>query len=422
MTGKPIRWENGPLRMQDELSDRAELINGQISPALPSALAKRIKRHMVGREQVFFAVTAPGFEPLCRDELLMLGIPAERIRMLEGGVEFTGRMIECCKANLYSRVATRILMRITDFKATGFGELERKISGIPWDLYLYPGSSVEIGVSIHKSRLHHSEAVAERIGKGISGCLPVSETAVPSALPQRIFVRAVSDRFTISMDSSGLPLYKRGIKTHGGKAPLRETGAAAILRVVGYRPGDVLVDPMCGSGTFSIEAAMMSENIPAGWFRDFAFMAWPSFRSRQWSHLRKEAQNRFVQVERPRIFAFDRAPKACQVLSRCLETFGLSRSVRVECRDFLSSESTAPFPAPPGVIVINPPYGRRLGTTRQSAELINAVGNRLASSFSGWRFAILVPDPDSACKLPFSYESRLFHHGGLKLVLLTGVI
>ena len=407
--------------MQLELSNTTDLINGHLPPSPSPALAKRIKRHITGRDQVFFAVTAPGVESLCRDELKGIGIAEETMQVLPGGVEFIGRQVDCCRANLYSRIATRILMRIAEFKATGFGELEKKVAGIPWELYLYPGISVGITVSAQKSRLIHTDAIADRIDKVLTAHLG-SHRVDASALNQRIFVRAVSDRFTLSIDSSGDPLYKRGIKTHGGSAPLRETGAAAILKLAGYSPGTPLVDPMCGSGTFSIEAAMMALNLPPGWFRDFAFRGWPAFRPRQWTHLREEAKKEFVQIARPCILACDRDPEICRTLFACLEAFDLSRAVRVECRDFLDREFIPFPPETQGLIVINPPFGRRLGTASQSTALITAICGRLKTSFAGWRFALLIPNTGIAKKIPFSHEARPFYHGGLKLILLTGAV
>jgi putative N6-adenine-specific DNA methylase len=407
--------------MHIELSNKTDLINGHLPPSPSRALARRIKRHITGRDQVFFAVTAPGLELLCRDELKALGVAEETMKVLPGGVEYIGRLQDGFLSNLHSRTATRFLLRIAEFKATGFGELEKKVAGVPWELYLHPGDTTGITVSTQKSRLMHTDAIAERIDKILNRHLGSQRAAAP-VLSQRIFVRAVSDRFTLSIDSSGAPLYKRGVKTHGGSAPLRETGAAAILTLAGYLPGTPLVDPMCGSGTFSIEAAMMARNLPPGWFRNFAFMGWPSFRPRQWAHLREEAKSRFVPVDSPCVFAYDKASEACRTLAACLEAFDLSQAARVDCRDFFDRESTGFFPGTPGLIVINPPFGKRLGTASRSAALILAICGRLKTSFPGWRFALLVPNSGIVKKIPFSCELRPFHHGGLKLTLLTGVV
>jgi putative N6-adenine-specific DNA methylase len=407
--------------MQLKLSNSSDLINGHLPPPTSPALAKRIKRHINGRDQVFFAITAPGLESLCREELKAIGIAEETMRVLPGGVEFTGRLMDCYRSNLHSRIATRILMRIAEFKATGFGELEKKVAAIPWELYFYPGISIGITVSTQKSRLHHTDAIAARIENMLIPHLG-SQGETHPILSQRIFVRAVSDRFTLSIDSSGMPLYKRGIKSHGGSAPLRETGAAAILRFAGYSSGAFLLDPMCGSGTFSIEAAMLTLNLPPGWFRDFAFMGWPSFRPRQWAHLREEAKKGVLHPPAVRILACDKDPDTCRALLNCLETFTLSQVVRVECGDFLDREFIPIPPQTKGLIVINPPFGRRLGTVAQSAALIHGICARLKTTFTGWRFALLIPNTGIAIKMPFSHDARPFYHGGLKLTLLTGVV
>lgn len=407
--------------MQHPISNKTALINGHLPPPATPALERRIKRYITGPEQVFFAVTAPGLELLCRDELKAIGIAEETMQVVPGGVEYTGRLQDCYRSNLHSRTATRFLMRIAQFKATGFGELEKKTARIPWELYLQPECAIEITVSTQKSRLLHTDAIAEHIEKMLTrhlGC----KRAIPPASGQRLFVRAVSDRFTLSIDSSGPPLYKRGIKTHGGRAPLRETGAAAILNLAGYLPGTSLVDPMCGSGTFSIEAAMMAKKLPPGWYRNFAFMGWPSFRPRQWAHLRAQAETGFVHIATPCIYAYDKNPETCRTLSSCLVSFDLSDAAKVECRDFFDRETPRFFAEEPGLMVINPPFGKRLGTASQSAALIYAICDRLKASFAGWRFALLVPRPGIAGKVPFPCQSRPFHHGGLKLILLTGVV
>lgn len=123
--------------------------------------------------------------------------------------------------------------------------------------------------------------------------------------PQQLFVRAVNDQLTVSIDSSGDMLYKRGLKIQGGKAPIRETTAASILALAGYHIGEPLIDPMCGTGTFSLEGAMIANHIPAGWYRNFAFMGWPCFKPSRWKHIRREAKGRITRLTKPVIFASD---------------------------------------------------------------------------------------------------------------------
>ncbi len=242
-------------------------------------LSKRIKRHVIGRRHNFFVATSPGFEPVCLQELLKLKPAASEACVTPGGVEFEGRLDDCYLANLNLRSANRILMRIHTFKSSNFRKLEKKLGDIPWELYLHAGRVPKVHVSTKHCRLRHSGAITERFRTTIAAQLSRFEsvkkiTKIASA-EQNIYVRGIDDRFTVSIDSSGDLLYKRGLKKHAGKAPLRETLAAAALLLAGYDGRDPLLDPMCGSGTFSLEGALMAKRIPAGWLRDFAFMGWP---------------------------------------------------------------------------------------------------------------------------------------------------
>ena len=265
-----------------------------------TALLKRIKRHVVGRKRNYFASVATGFERVCSKELSSLPLSAHETVATDGGVEFSGHLQDCYLANLHLRTASRILLRITAFTSTNFRQLEKKIAAIPWELYLDACSRPQIHVTTRHCRIYHTAAIANRFSEAIARHLQVpaagdrSDLAAPSS--QRIFVRGVDDRFTVSIDSSGTHLYKRGLKKHPGTAPLRETLAAASLMLAGYDPHQPLVDPMCGTGTFSLEAALMAKNIPPGWYRDFAFCRWPSYRKKRFEHLRRQAENYFVSV------------------------------------------------------------------------------------------------------------------------------
>jgi putative N6-adenine-specific DNA methylase len=238
---------------------------------------------------------------------------------------------------------------------------------------------------------------------------------------QRLFVRVVDDRFTVSLDSSGDHLHKRGIKTHAGVAPIRETIAAAALRMAGYDCREVVVDPMCGSGTFALEAAMMARNVPPGWHRSFAFTQWPSFRPGRWAFSRKEAEKRIVPAGRPVVFASDRDPNACALLQRCVDAHGLSETIRVDGQDFFDLVPSG-LESGKGLVVINPPYGRRLGTPAESRRLFRDICRRLASEYTAWKI-ILIPPPGFPLRMiPFGLTPHRVRHGGLMVDLLVGRI
>ena len=212
-----------------------------------TALEKRIKRRVIGPEQTFFAVTLPGFEPLCEKGLADLNIDRKRLQIEKGGVSFQARLHAAYAANLHLRTTLRILMRIHAFRASAFHQLERAVRDFPWELFLHTAQPFALKVTSRRSRLIHTEAIARRFSEGIARRLG-DHPGLPSPTggfrsTQQIVVRAVADRVTVSLDSSGAPLYKRGLKTGGGKAPLRETLAAAALTLAGYQPGAVLWDP-----------------------------------------------------------------------------------------------------------------------------------------------------------------------------------
>jgi putative N6-adenine-specific DNA methylase len=270
----------------------------------------------------------------------------------------------------------------------------------------------------------HTGAISERVLKAISSRLGRQATEPPPGKSgQGLFIRAIKDHFTLSIDSSGENLYKRGIKTHGGRAPLRETTAASILKLAGYQPERPLLDPMCGSGSFSIEAAMMSRRIPPGWYRDFAFMHWPAFRPRQWAYIRQAALGGAAPAAAA-ILASDKDPTVCRRLSETLERCDLCGSVQVVNADFFHMPLPPDRPRPdlPGLIVLNPPYGRRIGSQGESQRLIATICDKLISDFKGWRFAILAPPGAIPDGFSSRCHTRAFHHGGLKLVLHIGII
>ena len=390
------------------------------------ALAKRIKRHVTGRVRTFFVATAPELEKLCFDELTAPPLSIKNARAIAGGVEFRGRLTDAWLANLHLRTANRVLMRITEFRAAGFPELERRLSDIPWELYLPAGTPPEMRVSTHHSRLYHKGALAERFAAAVARRLE-SADAVPTpegepAPPQRLFVRAEDDRFTVSIDSSGELLHKRGWKPAVGRAPLRETLASAALMLAGYDGREPLVDPMCGSGAFAMEAALMASETPPGLRRDFAFMGWPSYRPRRWGHLRRAAGDREPpRPEFPPIHASDRNPDVVAALKAAAETTGLADFIVAEQRDFFDirpDESTGR----PGLVTLNPPYGIRMGNRAESQALFEAICAHLVRHFGGWRFAMIAPGREASRNLPFEAVRRPLFHGGLRLVLLTGTL
>lgn len=378
---------------------------------------KRIRRQIRARTHNFFAVVAPGFERLCFEELLSLPLSVKEAKIIEGGVEFNGRVWDAYLANLHLRTANRILMRIGEITASNFHQLEKKLAEVPWEIYLPLNALPNISISVKKSRLYHSGAITENVRNSIRKRLGISED---SASDQTIFIRGEDDHFVFSMDTSGRLLYKRGLKTNVGKAPIRETTASAILKLAKYNPEYPLMDPLCGSGTFSLEAAMMAAHIPAGWFREFAFMRSPFYEAGRWKHIRREAEKQIAYPNEGLIFASDKDPKACAGIEKAVVQHGLSSVIQASCKDFF--DVVPPSDISPGLVVINPPYGRRIGTQAESEHFFQKMGVHLHKAYRGWRAAVVVPHKNFIKYFRFKSVFYPFFHGGMKLTLIVGKI
>jgi putative N6-adenine-specific DNA methylase len=205
-------------------------------------------------------------------------------------------------------------------------------------------------------------------------------------------------------------------------APVRETIAAAVLKLAGYNESEPLIDPMCGSGTFSLEAAMMDKHIPPGWFREFAFMAWPGFSHGRWQHVRKSCELAFVFRSTPQIFASDNDEATCVSVRQSVEEYHISDAVQVACRDFFQLNPND-LTDKKGLVILNPPFGMRMEGKVHGEDFFAAVCRQLRKYYGGWRLALIMPEEklSNTASIPGLTEHRLFH-GGLKIVLLTGKI
>jgi len=389
-------------------------------------LEKRIKRHITGRTHPLFAAAAPGTEDMCAKEMAAVLDTVVDLNPVPGGVEFEGRLTDVYRANLDLRIPLRITVRIARFRASNFRQFEKHIALIPWELHIKPDTVLRTHVKTIHSRLYHTTALSDHLHRAAAGGARPGKASQPdpdtgNAVVQNLFARAVDDRFTISLDSTGDLLYKRGLKTGGGRAPIRETLAAAALKWAGFTGREPLIDPMCGSGTFSLEAAMVAGRVPPGWYRDFTFMNWPAFREKQWRHLKKERSKRITAPPFPIIFAGDIDPQACKALKSTVRRFDLSRTIRVTQADFFHLEPQKVCPQA-GVLTLNPPFGVRLGSVKKSRELYTEIASKIKKDYTGWRAAIFISDKRALVNFPSNLKRRAIRHGGLELTLLTGRI
>jgi putative N6-adenine-specific DNA methylase len=390
-----------------------------------SSFEKRIKRRIIAREHDFFAVCSPGLKKICRDEMLALGLPEDSLRVIPGGIEFKSKPETCLLFNLHLRSPSRILMRISQFKADSFEKLEKKIQAIDWILYLPQNCSLKLNVTARKSRLYHSDAIVQRCEKIIQHQLSMDPGSRASSKPkadQTIYVRAENNEFTISLDSTGDLLFKRGIKKNVHTAPLREIIASAMLFWAGFSQDDILIDPMCGSGTFSLEAAMMKTKMPPGFFRSFTFETWPGFAPKTYAYMKKQARKTFLNFPAKQIFASDIDKMATTALAQNISNPLFKSIIDIREQDFFSIDPSQISRAKKGVVMLNPPYGKRLGEKTDTQSFYHEVGKKLTADFKGWRAGILLPSRKYPSYLGLKLELKPIFHGGLDLFAGIGMI
>ena len=243
------------------------------------------------------AVCAPGLEGVLDEELAALGV--RRRRVTKGGVSIRVSTRELYAANVWLRTASRLLVRIGRFRATGFRDLEREVAAMDWSPWLAEGSAVKLRVSSGSSRLHHTGAIAERIENALGGGDSRRNGDHGDGDTQAFVVRVQRDVVTISVDASGDNLHRRGWRLATAKAPVRETLAAAMVLASGWRGDRPLLDPLCGSGTIAIEAALLAQGRAPGANRTFAFQRWPSFEPGTWASVHADVQRAEVAAGAP---------------------------------------------------------------------------------------------------------------------------
>lgn len=357
-----------------------------------------------------FITTAPGLEPQLAEEVQEKGFGAAQ--QGPGGVTITGGWPEIWRANLELRGASRVLARLGSFRAMHPAQLDKRARKFPWAEVLRPDVPVRVEATCKASRIYHAGAARSRVARAIAEELgaPVTEDAA-----LRILVRIEDDLCTLSVDTSGAPLHQRGYKQAVGKAPMRENMAALFLRVCGYDGAEPVVDPMCGSGTFLIEAAEMAAKLQPGRSRSFAFEQLTTFDNAAW-----QALHRAGGASGARFYGSDRDAGAIKGA-----TENAARAGVADWCDFqIHALSDLPRPdGPPGLILTNPPYGGRVGNKKPLFALYDALGRVLRERFTGWRVGIITSDAGLARATGLTLDQGpVVAHGGLKIRLYQAVL
>ncbi len=353
-----------------------------------------------------FAVTPPGLEKVTAGELSFLGLSPH---MEAGGVTFRGGLRELYLANLWLRTASRVLLKVAEFRAVSFKELVSRVARYPWEIYLSRAEKVRIRATCRKSRLYHSGAVAERVVKGISARLSRELELTKDEEAPLIVVRLFRDRVLLRIDTSGRDLFKRGYKVAPGPAPLRENLAAALVLLSGWDHRAPFLDPFCGTGTIVIEAAMMAADLAPGLHRSFFFEEWRNFDPSLWEELRAEARTR-VHPPEALILGSDISVQAVEAARENARAARVDGFVRFEICDVRDLHPPAPF----GYLVTNPPYGERLSKTAYHL-LAKVVRER----FKDWVVVFLSPDKEPLKGVPL-WRVAVFQHGGLDVNVFRG--
>jgi 23S rRNA G2445 N2-methylase RlmL len=353
------------------------------------------------------------------DELRVLKLA--RLERQVGGVYFEGDATDAMRANLESRVAVRVLRRLARFPAGSSEELYEGARGIEWAQHLRPGASFVVAARTRDSALDHSLFVEQRVKDAICDELlevrserPVVDKVAPDL---RMDVHLFRDRCTLSLDTSGESLHKRGWRRFQGGAPLAETLAAGILTLSGWDRRSPLIDPFCGSGTLLIEAALWASQQAPGLVRErFAFEGSLDHDGACWRSLREEARARVTLPRKLQLVGFDVDPAVVEGARRNAEAAGVGELVRFEVG---RAEDFAPRRGWNGWIVTNPPYGERLGDARELAGLYRTFGARLREACAGYELALFSGNPDLDRELSIAWDSRVaLANGALACELL----
>ena len=355
-----------------------------------------------------FLITAPGQEDWLAKEAREKGFKVTNV--IAGGVTLRGDWPAVWRANLQLRGATRVLARLAQFRALYLSQLEMNIREIDWPKILPKYATADVEAVCHKSKIYHAGAAKERVGSALAahGFFP-PEDGYPPDLSIR--VRIDRDQVQVSLDTSGESLHKRGHKEAVNKAPLRETMAAMFLREAGYNGKEPLYDPMCGSGTFVLEAAEIALRLDSGRARDFTFQSLPTFDAKAFAAMPSPPR----EAAHP-VFGSDRDAGAVKMSNANAARAGVDHIATFHHAPI--SEITPPTDTP-GLIICNPPYGSRIGNKKPLFGLYSAFGARLKEHFQGWRVAFITTDEKlaRATRLPLQPPGQPVAHGGLKVRL-----
>ena len=342
----------------------------------------------------FFASCPRGLESLLVEDLTAVGVMDSQA--IPGGVHFSAEWPACYAANLHSRIATRILWRVAHGRYAKEDDIYKLALDTAWPSWFAAGQTIRVDVTAVKSPLKSLEFITLRIKDAIcdrfradTGKRPSVDTREPDV---RMHGFITADECTLYIDTSGAPLYQRGLRQKTVDAPLKENVAAGILRLSGWQPGTPLLDPMCGSGTFLLEAAQMALCIAPGAGRDFGFQRLKNFQLGVWKYLLDKAMDAEKPAANAQIYGSDISPVAVRAALANLDRAGLLPAVTLSTGDVLEIDAPANYGKTSGIMIANPPYGERLSELDELAAFYPLLGSALKRNFAGWNCYFLTAD------------------------------
>lgn len=338
----------------------------------------------------FFAPCPRGLEGVLEAELHGLGVPVTT--KTDSGVGFTAPWSTMYWVNLKSHIASRVLWEVGQSLYRSEDDVYRAAYALAWPDWFAPSQTIKVKVSARSCPLPSLDFLTLRIKDAVCDKFVAARHRRPSVDTERPNIKLDAfldqNKVTFYLDTSGEPLFKRGHRMGSVEAPLRENLAAGTLRLAGWNPKEVLLDPMCGGGTIPLEAALMARQIPPGISRNFAFERLLVHDAQRWGHLREAARSKQLAEVPGAIYASDHDPAMVKVAQRTFQGAGVGIDIRLKQCDILDLEA----PADQGVMVINPPYGVRLSRPDELESFYPKLGDWLKQRFTGWRAYVLTGD------------------------------
>lgn len=368
--------------------------------------------HIDGDDFEIFLATSPGLEPYLLSEVQESGF--KQAQSVGGGVIIQGHWRDVWRANLILRGASKVLVRVGSFRAFHLAQLDKRARKFPWGQILTKGLRVKVDVKTNrKSKIYHAGAAIERIERAISEEFDATIAQTMDEADIVFKVRIDDNNVILSVDSSGEGLHKRGFKQAMGKAPMRENMAAMFLRACGYDGHEPVLDPMCGSGTFLIEAAEIARHDMAGRGRSFAYEKLATYDAEAVQEIKEAWPIRETQYL---FYGSDRNVNVIGFSHQNAARAGVDNICRFSPTPLSKLERPK---GEAGLVIVNPPYGGRIGKKKDLLSLYGAFGGVMRDRFRGWRVGMVTSDINlaHATKLPWKPMSAPIAHGGLKVRL-----